>query len=259
MVKNVIIGLMTVVLIVGSIVNTLAHNKQVRQNRKGLELLLAANDSVQILSTELGDVQLKYSLAVDNLSDSKNLTDEMKDRINALENALDIKVEAIEHLKAEMADLRITTVGEVTETEPGVGFIEISQDTMGIAIHGKVFWPSGETDLLVERDPLEFFITMQQTPDGLIAKTIDFPNQPWITVKTWDIVVLNEDIPKEKSWFSFMTDPLGALKSPRFLAGVSFGSAIGGDIGVSLNDLNLSVTISDRGTMYHITKSFSLW
>lgn len=238
------------------------YNKNIKKARaeahENALLVASTQDSLKTINSEFGAIQFKYAIAVDDLKETVENNKELSRRVKKLEKELGIKVSEIDHLVASVDSLETTLAGQVTHTGDGAGFVTIVEDTLGIHLYGKVEWPSGQTELSIKRDPLEFYITVQENETGLVAKSINFPNQPWITVKDWDITL--ERTIKKPSLFGFIENPLHALLHPEPIAGLSFGThGLGVDVGVQLIDLNLVIGADKDGLTYHVQKSFKLW
>ena len=222
------------------------YNKNMKEARRAAAenslLVASTQDSLKTINSEFGAIQYKYAIAVDDLTETIQKNKELSGRVRKLEKELGIKVSEISHLTATIDALEDTLDGQVTHTGDGTGFVTIVEDTLGIHLYGKVEWPSGQTSLSIKRDPLEFYITVQENETGLVAKSINFPGQPWITVKEWDIIV--ERSPKKSSLFEFMENPLGALLHPEPIAGLSFGThGFGVDVGVQPEILQALVSL----------------
>jgi hypothetical protein len=241
---------------------TKSQEKQHEQQLKDLVSLYA--DTLLTVRTEYGDVTEKYLTSVQDLDGALNDNDRLRDRVKAAEKRLDVKVREVEELYLRIATLELEGEGEVTVDSTGGGFVEIVEDTAGVRIEGKVFWPSGMHKLTVTRDPINFIITLQATKTGaLVKKSIEFPDQPWITVDSWEAVVLDPEADKKKNFFSKL---IPNFKDMRFLVGVSAGSStagasamLGGDLGISLSDTHLFINLSQQGSTIHLARSFALW
>ncbi len=224
------------------------------------EIVKIFGDSINVVHTENGVISERFVTAVSNLDDALGDNDRLRERIQGAENRLALKVRQVDELTASMLTLELERQNAVVLDSTGnSGFVELVEDTAGVHIRGKVYWPSGKSSLIVSRDPLNFIITLQTTESGLVAKkTIEFPDQPWITVEDWQAVIVDENAIKKEGFFKSLFSGFGSLG---VLAGVNGGSgSVGGDIGLTAGDWQAMIDMrTDGNTSFHIIKRFSLW
>jgi hypothetical protein len=237
----------------------LVNSEQDKQHQKEMEELVSVYaDSLLEIKTDHGVVTEKYLTSVDDLGSAIKDNDRLRERVHEAEERLDVKVRQVEEMTIKILELELEGQGTVVLDTTGTdeGFVEIVEDTAGVYIKGLVYWPSGRHTLLVKRAPINFIITMQATDSGaLVKKSVEFPDQPWISVDKWDAVVLSAE-PKKKS---FLAGLLPDFRDFKLLAGVSFGTSVGGDLGVSLGDTHAFINLNTDESAIHLARSFSLW
>ena len=221
------------------------------------DLVSMFGDSVKHVQTEFGQVSERYLVAVNDLDDALKDNTRLHGRLRSAENRLNLKVEQIEELVVVIETLELEGQGLVVTDSIGTGgFVEVVEDTAGIHIKGRVYWPSGKTSFVVKRDPINFIITLQTNKSGKIAKkTIEFPDQPWMSVDTWEVALLAPD-KERKGFLSGLLPSFGHLD---LLAGVSAGSGIGGDVGATMGNWSVLASFTTEGNNYHILRTIRIW
>lgn len=247
------------IILIMSIAYAEQRNRLIDQYEADIATLIEEHEGViQQYQTDYGQVSEMFAKTLQDVRDKDVENQQLKDHIKNVERKYSSKVREAERLRAAIDSLLIDSEGEVTFTDENAGFVSLSEDTLGVQIHGKVFFPSGKTNLLVTRDPIEFFITLQESESGaFVKKSIVFPDQPWISVQDWDVYVERNKEPEKEPLFSLFTNPFEAIKDARLIVGGRAGPGpLIGEAGVRLKDL--IITYDTEGYV-GVAKEFRLW
>jgi hypothetical protein len=255
--KNIVWILMGIIVVQG-IVNTVqrrnAENKRQDQIAELIDRLGVVESGVSVIVE--GEQRFeRYVLTTDDKL--KNVLEGQEDLLAIVEKIQedkDVMVERIERVRATQDSLLVSTQGLVTQTSDTTSLVAIAVDTLGVSVDGIVECPSGLTELSIHRDPLEFIVTLERTDTGLQKKAIEFPGQPWISVRSWDVAI-SDAASKDKSFFGKLFAGTGVILG----VGAEEGGA-GPLLGASFKGWQIgAIPMTNGNVPFFLGKQVNLW
>lgn len=208
---------------------------KLREEREAYEKVIVQKDE------QLGEYFTLVGTLQDNLSKEQTLTNAQKEMIKILEKSLKGKMQEISFLKLKIKDLTGSGIADSIVVVGDTITYTVEDIKQGAKLRFTLDHPSGRYNYNIVYDPLSMEIYMvREKGTGIKVGSIRFPEQPWITVGSWNLVYDTDTRP----WYQRFYDNLNLYT----------GAVVGEDLGmlasVGYNRVNIGVVITEESSGY---------
>ena len=159
------------------------YQQTIQQNVEAMRGLQALSDS---MTTQYDLITTDIELALQDRT-------KLREHVEYIETNYDIDVTEVSELIALRDSIDTKGQSFVVPKDEHSGVMFINADTLGVYLDAEVLYPEGRYKLDVGFKPLDLVVTVERTDEGLKRHTAYFPNQPWYTISSWDVIVEEGD------------------------------------------------------------------
>jgi len=155
------------------------YQQVIAQNEHALRGLQYLSDSV---TTRYDIITTDLELALKDRGRLQGHVEEMQAKYK-------INITEVSELIAVRDTIYVIRTGTVIPADECSGMMFVNMDTLGVYLDTEIQYPSGRYKLDIDFKPLDLVVTVERTDKGLKRHTAYFPNQPWYTISSWDVIV----------------------------------------------------------------------